>query len=209
MHRLMPKDWNAAYECNDTPWDKGEAAPPLREFLARQPLLGRVLVPGCGLGHDVRLLAAQGADVVGLDIAPRAVQQAQAFPVVGNVCFELADFLQLPARHHAQFDVVVEHTCLCALDPGQRVAYVRAVQQALRPGGHYLAVLFREVPDYRGEGPPHPISTDQIEALFGTAFETLESRVPARSYASRPFGSEELRWMRKRGSAAGVIESRG
>ena len=94
--------------------------------------------------------------------------------------------------------MVVEHTCLCALDPEQRGAYARSVQQALKPGGHYLAVFFREVLGYRGEGPPHPISTAQIEALFGAAFDTLESRVPAHSYAGRPFGCEEVRWMRRR-----------
>lgn len=76
MNASMPKDWNAAYEDDDTPWDKGIAAPPLRAFLAKHPIRGRVLVPGCGLGHDVRLLAEQGASVVGLDIVPKAVRQA-------------------------------------------------------------------------------------------------------------------------------------
>ena len=199
----MPKDWNTAYENANMPWDKGAAAPPLREFLATRSLAGRVLVPGCGLGHDVRLLAEQGAAVVGVDIAPHAVQQAQALPPVAGACFELADFLALPAQYHGQFDVVFEHTCLCALDVEQRVAYVRAVLQALKPGGHYLAVFFRQVADYRGEGPPHPIAADQIEVLFGDDFDTLESRVPQQSYPCRPLGCEEVRWMRKRESAAG------
>ena len=29
----MARDWNAAYEVGDTPWDKGYASPPLIEFL--------------------------------------------------------------------------------------------------------------------------------------------------------------------------------
>jgi methyl halide transferase len=106
--------------------------------------------------------------------------------------------LNLAENYHGQFDAVVEHTCLCALDPAQRVAYVRAVLQALKPDGHYLAVFFRKVKDYRGEGPPHPIAADQIEALFGDDFDTLESSVPQQSYPCRPLGSEEVRWMRKR-----------
>ena len=204
MNASMPKDWNAAYESDDTPWDKGVAAPPLRAFLATHPMRGRVLVPGCGLGHDVRLLAEQGASVVGLDIVPKAVRKAQAIEAVGDERFEVADFLNLAEIYHGQFDAVVEHTCLCALDPAQRVAYVRAVLQALKPGGHYLAVFFREVTDYRkGAGPPHPITADQIEALFGNDFDTLESSVPQQSYPCRPLGSEEVRWMRKRDSAAG------
>lgn len=198
MNNCMAKDWNAAYENDEIPWDKGMAAPPLQAFLATHPMRGRVLVPGCGLGHDVRLLAEQGASVVGMDIAAGAVRKAQAIEAVGDERFEVADFLDLPTDYHEQFDAVVEHTCLCALDPAQRLAYVRAVLQALKPNGHYLAVFFRKVKDYRGEGPPHPITADQIEALFGDDFDTLESSVPQQSYPCRPLGSEEVRWLRKR-----------
>lgn len=194
----MSKDWNAAYENDEMPWDKGIAAPPLRAFLATHRLTGRVLVPGCGLGHDVRLLAKQGASVVGLDIAPGAVRKAQAVPAVGNECFEAADFLNLPVRYHGQFDVVVEHTCLCALDRAQRVAYARSVALALKPGGTYLAIFYRVVADYDGDGPPHPISADEIDALFGGDFEMIERLVPQESYPSRPVGCEEVCLMRKR-----------
>jgi hypothetical protein len=38
-------DWNRRYEENDTPWDKGEAHPVLRDMLAHDALSGRVLVP--------------------------------------------------------------------------------------------------------------------------------------------------------------------
>lgn len=198
MGLYMAKDWNAAYEAKHTPWDKGSASPPLSAFLEKHPLTGRVLVPGCGLGYDARLLARQGASVVGLDIAPSAVRQARALPAEGELSFEVGDFLNLAENDHGQFDTVVEHTCLCALDPAQRLAYVRSVLQALKPDGHYLAVFFRKVKDYRGEGPPHPIAAEQIEALFGDDFDTLESSVPQQSYPCRPLGSEEVRWMRKR-----------
>ena len=194
----MAKDWNAAYEAKHTPWDKGSASPPLSAFLKKHPLTGRVLVPGCGLGYDARLLARQGASVVGLDIAPSAVRQARALPAEGELSFEVGDFLNLAENYHGQFDTVVEHTCLCALDPAQRLAYIRSVLQALKPDGHYLAVFFRKVKDYRGEGPPHPIAAEQIEALFGDDFDTLESSVPPQSYPCRPLGSEEVRWMRRR-----------
>ena len=198
MGVCMTKDWNAAYEAKHTPWDKGSASPPLSAFLEKHPLTGRVLVPGCGSGHDARLFARQGASVLGLDIAPSAVRQARALPAEGELSFEVGDFLNLAENYHGQFDTVVEHTCLCALDPAQRLAYVRSVLQALKPDGHYLAVFFRKVKDYRGEGPPHPIAADQIEALFGDDFDTLESSLPQQSYPCRPLGSEEVRWMRRR-----------
>ena len=193
----MPRDWNAAYENEDTPWDKGEASPPLREFLSKRCVEGRVLVPGCGTGHDVRLLAKQGAEVVGMDIAPNALRLAEQFAKVSSEIYVLGDFLNLPEDHVGIFDFVVEHTCLCALEPDQREDYAAAVVKTLKPGGHLLAVFFREVSNYDGNGPPHPISAEQIEALFGEPFECLERFVPKQSYASRPIGAEEVCLLRK------------
>ncbi|MGK0176945.1 MAG: SAM-dependent methyltransferase [Lentimonas sp.] len=194
----MSKDWNRAYSEGNTPWDKGYASPPLRAFLKTYRLEGRVLVPGCGAGYDVRLLAEQGASVLGLDIAPLALEKARSVPTASYENYALADFLNLPKNYHDQFDAVVEHTCLCALDPADREAYVRSAQQALKPGGRFLAVFFRAVSDDTREGPPHPISSDEIEALFAKDFEMLERTIPEETYSSRPVGSEEVCLMRKK-----------
>ena len=96
------------------------------------------------------------------------------------------------------FDWVVEHTCLCALDPGQRCAYVDAVLQALKPEGHLLAIFYREVSGSAGEGPPFPICADTIETLFAPGFECVERFVPQQTYPSRPVGAEEVCLLRKR-----------
>ena len=141
----MSKDWNKAYAEGNTPWDKGYASPPLRAFLKTHRLEGRVIVPGCGSGYDVRLLAEQGASVLGLDIAPLALEKARSLPSVGNEDYVLADFLNLPSEYHRQFDAVVEHTCLCALDPVDRCSYVQSVLKLLKSGGKYLAIFFRKV----------------------------------------------------------------
>jgi SAM-dependent methyltransferase len=192
----MARDWNAAYEGGDTPWDKGYASPPLIEFLKLQSISGRVLVPGCGAGHDVRALSAEGAEVVGLDIAPRGINKAETFPVSCGERYELGDFLNLGKQHHHAFDWIVEHTCLCAIDPSEREAYARSVAQALKPEGKYLAIFFREVSDYKGNGPPHPISREQSDDLFGDSFELIKSFVPQQTYPSRAIGAEEVCWMR-------------
>lgn len=197
-HGRMSKDWDKAYEQGDTPWEKGYASPPLEAFLDRHSVSGRMLVPGCGSGHDVRLLAAHGAEVVGMDIAPGAIRKAESAPVVGGERYELGDFLSMEACHHSAYDWVVEHTCLCAIEPSERSAYAAAVRKALKPGGQFLAVFFREVSDYCGDGPPHPISRSETDALFGEDFERVDAFVPERSYPSRPFGAEEVVWWRLR-----------
>jgi len=194
----MARDWNQAYENDDTPWDKGYAAPPLVEFLERHKVEGEILVPGCGSGHDVRLLAEQnGSEVTGLDIAPSALKKAASFPKVGEERYAQGDFINLEEKYHGAFDWVFEHTCLCAIEPSQRQAYVESLKLALKPGAFFLAIFFREVSNYTGDGPPHPISAAEIDALFAKDFDVIESFVPQQTYPSRPVGSEDVRWMRK------------
>ncbi len=122
-------NWEQRYRTGDTPWEKGAPAPPLLEWIAhRGPLRGNILVPGCGSGHDVRAIASasQAAQVVGLDIAPSALDQARRFPVAGQETYLLADLFDLPAVLIGRFEWVFEHTCFCAIDPQQRPDYVWA-----------------------------------------------------------------------------------
>jgi SAM-dependent methyltransferase len=73
-------DWQNQYATGQTPWDRGAPAPALLDYLATHPVTGRILVPGCGTGQDVKALAQAGAaEVTGLDLAPLAVERAQQF----------------------------------------------------------------------------------------------------------------------------------
>lgn len=170
-------DWNARYAEGDTPWDKGSAHPVLSDSPARGLLSGRILVPGCGTGHDARALAASGHDVTGLDISPLALAAAKSAP--GNVEYVLGSLFELPARMHGAFDGVFEHTCFCAIDPGRRADYVAAIASALRPGGCLLAVFFLD-PGNGGDGPPFGCTRDEIESLFCPFFRVMreESVIP-------------------------------
>ena len=64
--------WTDLYARGGDGWELRQPAPPLVAFVERSPLApGRVAVPGCGRGHDVRFLArarlsaALGAGAVG------------------------------------------------------------------------------------------------------------------------------------------------
>ena len=189
----MPTDWESKYQASDTPWDKGGPSPGLVDFLAEQPVRGRVLVPGCGLGHDVRALAAVAEEVVGLDIAPSAIEGARRFPRVGGERYELADLFDLPPPLRGHFDWVWEHTCFCAIDPAQRAAYVGAVAGALRPGGHLLAVFYLDPGnDSPDEGPPFEVSLAELDRLFLPRFTIVREWLPVRAYPGR----EGREWMR-------------
>ena len=187
--------WEAHYREGDTPWEKGFGAPPLAEYLERSTFQGRVLVPGCGFGHDVRLLARQGARPLGLDVSPNALASARSFQPAGEEEYLLGDLFDLDGSLKGSFAGVFEHTCLCAIDPARRPEYARAVVDALQAGGALLAIFFIDIED--PEGPPHPISSTEIDRLFHPFFETVEQWLPGKSFPGRE-GREQMRLMRKR-----------
>jgi SAM-dependent methyltransferase len=197
-------DWDQRYQAGDMPWEKGGPAPPLLEWLqTRGALHGKILVPGCGYGHDVRAIAAVSPDakVVGLDISPLAIKRAREFPVAGQEVYELGDLFNLGQDFSGEFQWVFEHTCFCTMDPQQRAAYVRTIAGALRPLGFLLAIFFLNPWDEGEEpaegGPPFGVSITELDQLFEPAFEQIEERHPRCSFPGRE-GREIIRLLRKR-----------
>lgn len=189
-------NWDQAYQENFTPWDKGMPSPPLVEWFARNKITGRVLVPGCGVGHDVAHLVSLGIDATGLDIAPTAIERAkERYPQLAER-FVLGDLFEL----RDSFDAIVEHTCLCALPPEWRVRYRDAVASLLKPGGLLIGIWFVNPEMDPGEtGPPHGISPEELTTLFVPRFDIIESHTPQAAYPGRE-GRELLRVMKLRAS---------
>lgn len=182
-------DWEKRYQLGDTPWEKGMAAPPLLEVLAKGADWGAgpILVPGCGLGHDVRALATLGAPVVGLDLSPTAVERAREFPPVGAEVYELGNFLDPAWRAGRKFSAVWEHTCFCAIDPSERGRYAEAAAACLEQGG-LLAGVFFLTPFDPGEaacGPPFATTVEELDAWFSPWFERIDGWVPGAAYPGR------------------------
>lgn len=192
-------EWEERYRTHETPWDKNAPHPELVAYLAKEPISGRVLVPGCGMGHDCRALAAAGAVVTGIDIAPSAVKAAKAFPAVGELNYELADLFALPPTFQGAFDWAWEHTCFCAIPRKLRPAYVEAIYSALKPGGLFLAIFYLDPGQARPEdGPPFESSLSELNGLFLPRFEIIREWSPTQTYKGRE-GGEWVRLMRKVG----------
>jgi SAM-dependent methyltransferase len=191
----METDWEARYQTQDMPWEKGAPSPGLVDFLAAQPLLprGTVLVPGCGTGHDARQWAVAGFIVTGCDIAPSATRLAQEKTAAAGLSgeFVLGDFLTDVAI--GPYDWIFEHTLFCAIDPARREDYVSAVLRRLKPGGNYLAVNYL-IPD--GDGPPFGTTRQELMDRFSPRLDLQSEWVP-RSYPNRT-GLELMLWWRSR-----------
>jgi hypothetical protein len=152
-------DWDEKYQRGDSPWDKGAPSPPMKQYLERHAVRGRALVPGCGRGHEVALAAEHGLDATGLDIAPTAVAEAQEkYPQLADR-FVTGSLFDPPQDFYSAFDVVLEHTCLCALPPSLRPKYRQGIDLTLRRGGLLIGVWYINPNLGPGEeGPPYPFS---------------------------------------------------
>ncbi len=185
------RDWDACYLKGETPWDKGGPAPPLQELIECHGRelwgTGTVLVPGCGLGHDVRALAELGLAVLGLDLSPFAVERAGGLPRVGAEDYAQGDFLDPAWRAGRRFSAIWEHTCFCAIDPARRADYAAAAAAVLDRGG-VLAGVFYLTPNDPGEEsdePPFNVSIEQLDAIFAPHFQKFDGWVPRRVFPGR------------------------
>ncbi len=165
------KDWQEHYESNDLGWDLGQVAPAFVKLWQEEKLpLGKVLVPGCGRGHEVVFLAENGFEVTAIDFSKGAVTYLENAlkerSLNGRVLHQ--DFFALDDSHDGIYDLVLEQTFFCAISPRQRSDYVLNVDRILRPGGMLVGLFYHT--DKEG-GPPYNTTREDIETHFLEKFE--------------------------------------
>ncbi|MGE0634179.1 MAG: methyltransferase domain-containing protein [Pseudobdellovibrionaceae bacterium] len=138
------KFWTGRYLSNDAPWDLKATSPALKTMLPKLKLpKSRILVLGCGTGHDAAYFAEQGHLVKAVDMSPTAIEEAKKlYGHLPNLEFTCADFFKLPADFNNSFDLVFEYTCYCAINPILRNKLVQAWKRFLDNNGHLFAVFF-------------------------------------------------------------------
>jgi len=178
--------WDNRYATGRDRWDIGQPAPPLVSFA---PRLGkaagrRLACLGCGRGNDALFFAELGWQVTGFDFSEVALLHAKERAASRGlkVDFQRRDLFTLGRDEEGVFDVVVEHTCFCAIDPARRSEYVSVVRGLLKPGGVFLGLFYAILPD---DGPPFPTSADELRRLFADGFEEEALFVPDNSVAER------------------------
>lgn len=166
----MPLDeqyWSNRYLSNDTGWDAGTATSPLKEYISQLP--GKqlsILIPGCGNAHEAAFLLQQGfTDITLLDISEVLCKQLQQQfkntpPGFQIIC---ADFFE----HTGEYDLILEQTFFCALDPVLRNDYARHMQRLLKPTGKLVGLLFNK---HFEAGPPFGGSEEEYRRLLEPYF---------------------------------------
>lgn len=195
------KDWERCYREKDTGWDLRGVTPPLAALLGSGylakldlPARPRVLVPGCGRGHDLKAFAAVGCDVTGVDIVPQACAEARELLALNRVparvlCRDL--FGLLPELANA-FDLVYDYTCFCAIPVHLRGLYGRTMSGVLAPGGVWLGLAFPMLPERTGkDGPPYLVREEDLRTALAPGLQIVDSLAAVDSIERRA-GAE--RW---------------
>jgi SAM-dependent methyltransferase len=155
--------FETAYRESDDPW--ASASPRYRyqglkydRLIALLPRkrFANALDLGCGLGLLSQKLTHRAENVLGIDIAPAAIEHARRRGAAfDNLAFEPGDILNLPASLNGRFDLVVVADVLYYLSPledGILHAVVRRIADLLTPGGTCLLAnhfFFAADPDSR------------------------------------------------------------
>jgi SAM-dependent methyltransferase len=179
------EDWQGHYDSDDLRWDLGEVSPPLKQIWAEQKIAaGRVMIPGCGQGHEAVYLADQGFDVTAVDYAEGAILRLNRLlderGIHGRVLQE--DFFELDSEHDGTYDLIVEQAFFCAIHPSDRVRYVQTAARILKPGGLITGLFYQT--DEEG-GPPFNTTEQDIRNHFSQDFSIEYLGKTAQSVESR------------------------
>ncbi|WP_264673315.1 TPMT family class I SAM-dependent methyltransferase [Moraxella bovoculi] len=157
-------------------WDLGQVSPPLQAYFdTLTDKSVRLLIVGAGNAHEARYLHELGfTNVHVLDIVPSVLDNfANANPTFNPKHLICHDFFDVHMLGLGQFDIIIEQTFLCAIDPSRRDEYARQVHRLLRDKGRLVGVLF----DCEFESsPPFGGSMAEYRALFEPYFgiQTME-----------------------------------
>lgn len=160
--------WNNRWQQAETGWDIGHAAPAITTFMqtvADKDI--KILIPGCGNAYEAEALAQAGfTNITLLDISETLVKQlSKKYRDSTAINVILDDFF----KHEGRYDMILEQTFFCALNPALRQQYAVKAASLLAENGQITGVLFSRT--FEQDGPPFGGSTEEYESYFGTLFE--------------------------------------
>ncbi len=182
------EQWDEKYSrAEPPPWEIDAPQPVVVELAVSGQIRGRVLDVGCGSGENAIAVAQHGARVLGVDLSPRAIEQASAKARAKRVAvrFQVADALRLD-RLGEVFDVVIDSgTFQVFFNDDLRSLYASSLANVVRPGGVlYLTCVSDRDKSDRG---PRRIGEDEIRATFARGWVIEDLRECVRQRRVGPF----------------------
>jgi ubiquinone/menaquinone biosynthesis C-methylase UbiE len=138
----VARDYDAQFgrELDSRPLERGL----LTAFIE---LAGRGVIAdvGCGPGHVTRFLARQGADVIGIDLAPEMISVARER--APELPFVVGSMLDLPAEDGAWAGAVALYSIIHLTDD-ERARAFRELARVLQPNGRLLVSFHVDSPEF-------------------------------------------------------------
>ncbi|HUB23248.1 MAG TPA: class I SAM-dependent methyltransferase [Streptosporangiaceae bacterium] len=186
---MTTPSWDDSYSGTvPPPWDLGRPQPTFVRLAGQGLLTGRVLDAGCGTGEQTLLAAASGADALGVDISPLAIERARGKASARGVKarFEVADALRL-GELDLTFDTIIDSGLFHVFDDDGRVRYVDSLASVLRPGGHLYLMCFSD--RQPGTFGPRRVSQDELRAAFGDGWTIISIQADTFTINPESFGT--------------------
>jgi len=170
MTDLTSDYWNSRYLNQQTGWDLGEASPPIKNYvdqLTDKEL--KILIPGAGNAYEAIYLLENGfTNITVIDFAELPLKNLKSkLKDVNSAHYHLIqdDFF----NHKGEYDLILEQTFFCAINPELRKDYVSQSYQLLAKNGKIAGLLFNK--PFPFEGPPFGGNEDEYRELFNRKFE--------------------------------------
>lgn len=163
----MMNYWTERYLNNETGWDVGHVSTPIKEYVDQLTDKNlHILIPGCGNGYEAEYLHRQGFENVTVcDISHVPFDNlSDRCPTFPNKDMVLGNFFDLTGS----YDLIIEQTFFCALNPSMRKQYAAKVHELLKPEGKLVGVLFNT--DFAHDGPPFGGSRKEYIQIFSPYF---------------------------------------
>jgi hypothetical protein len=184
MKKLDDNFWSDRYNSNAIGWDVGEISTPIKEYVEQlEDKSISILIPGCGNAHEAAyLLSLDFAKITLIDISKVLVDELKlkfAKEITEGRCELIhGNFFDIQDT----FDLVIEQTFFCAIDPLLRDEYVQKMAEILNLGGKLVGLLFdMDKPD----GPPFGGRFPEYEKRFKPYFHFKIFEACHNSIASR------------------------
>lgn len=174
--------WTQRYLEDKTGWDIGYASPAITHFMDQiEDKNAEILIPGCGNAYEAAYLWSNGfKNVYLLDLSELPLLKfAEQNPDFPKEQLLRQDFFAL----NKTFDIVIEQTFFCALQPVLRKKYVEKMQQIVKSDGCLVGLLFND-PLYE-DHPPFGGNKEEYQHLFYSKFTILKMETAYNSIPQR------------------------
>ena len=182
-----PDYWERTYQSGELGWDLGGSTPIFDQWITtcKKPI--SICILGAGNGWDALNFASKGHMVTAIDFAESAITNMQIASEKNKIIMDIQkiDIFNLNQIYSKYFDVVLEYTCFCAIEPYRRREYLEIVQHILKPKGELVGLLFPIDKDPADGGPPFAIQLESTIELISEYFLLIKQEIPSLSVKSR------------------------